>query len=225
MFEDKVPSKATFLDESFADEDPQFDTYKTKSLKELVASANKDNNSHFARVPRHFSVRKILERIRKKKNRHSQKFTRKEHSEDLEEEAVSSSRPLFIFPNYLQVPEKHKNRLIFGCLEMHEPIKDIIMLSSDNEDINEGPSKGKVPKEDINEGPSKEKLAPLGSSTRHRSEVGPGLAKLFKYGPPPDLLRCAELPIGVVFGLANLKTWDDIVQKMRRRKPGNCAAE
>ncbi|GKC24805.1 hypothetical protein Tco_1026955, partial [Tanacetum coccineum] len=56
-------------------------------------------------------------------------------------------------------------------------------------DINEGPSKGKVPKEDINEGPSKGKLAPLGSSARPRPEVGPELAKFFKYGPPPDLLR------------------------------------
>nr|GEW57714.1 hypothetical protein [Tanacetum cinerariifolium] len=37
-----------------------------------------------------------------------------------------------------------------------------------SEDINEGPSKGKVPKEDINEGPSKGKLAPLGSSARPR---------------------------------------------------------
>ncbi|GJS89021.1 hypothetical protein Tco_0771657 [Tanacetum coccineum] len=67
--------------------------------------------------------------------------------------------------------------------------KDIIVLSSDSEDINEGPSKGKVPKEDINEGPSKGKLAPLGSSARPRPEVGLELAKLFKYGPPPDLLR------------------------------------
>ncbi|GJX78402.1 hypothetical protein Tco_0325213 [Tanacetum coccineum] len=48
--------------------------------------------------------------------------------------------------------------------------KDIIVLSSDSEDINKGPSKGNVPKEDINEG-------------------GPELAKLFKYGPPPMLLR------------------------------------
>ncbi|GJY86824.1 hypothetical protein Tco_0500850 [Tanacetum coccineum] len=66
---------------------------------------------------------------------------------------------------------------------------NIIVLSSDSEDINEGPSKGKVPKEDINEGPSKGKLAPLGSSARPRNEVGPELAKLFKYGPPPNLLR------------------------------------
>ncbi|GKA97636.1 hypothetical protein Tco_0825530 [Tanacetum coccineum] len=67
--------------------------------------------------------------------------------------------------------------------------KDIIMLSSDSEDINEGPSKGNVPKEDINEGPSKGKLAPLGSSARPRPEVGLELAKFFKYGLPPDLLR------------------------------------
>ncbi|GKF34764.1 hypothetical protein Tco_0107964, partial [Tanacetum coccineum] len=57
----------------------------------------------------------------------------------------------------------------------------------DSEDINEGLSKGKVPKEDINESPSKGKLAPLGSSARPRPEVSPELAKLFKYGPPPDL--------------------------------------
>ncbi|GKD97684.1 hypothetical protein Tco_1381581, partial [Tanacetum coccineum] len=46
----------------------------------------------------------------------------------------------------------------------------IIVLSSDSEDVNEGPSKGKVPKEDINEGPSKGKLSPLGSSARPRPE-------------------------------------------------------
>ncbi|GJU83851.1 hypothetical protein Tco_1291397, partial [Tanacetum coccineum] len=65
---------------------------------------------------------------------------------------------------------------------------NIVVLSSDSEDINEGPSKGKMSKEDINEGPSKGKLPPLGSSTRPRPEVGPELAKLFKYEPPPDLL-------------------------------------
>nr|GEZ04600.1 hypothetical protein [Tanacetum cinerariifolium] len=62
-------------------------------------------------------------------------------------------------------------------LELSE--QDIIVLSSDSEDINEGPSKGNVPKEDINEGPSKGKLPPLGSSARPRPEVGPELAKLF----------------------------------------------
>ncbi|GJR38059.1 26S proteasome non-ATPase regulatory subunit 4 [Tanacetum coccineum] len=45
---------------SFAYEDAKFDTYKTKSLKEFVAAANKDNNSHFTHVPCHSSVRKIL---------------------------------------------------------------------------------------------------------------------------------------------------------------------
>ncbi|GKF23399.1 hypothetical protein Tco_0075721, partial [Tanacetum coccineum] len=66
---------------------------------------------------------------------------------------------------------------------------NIIVLSSVSEDINEGPSKGKVPKEDINKGPSKGKLPPLGSSARPMPEVGIEFAKLFKYGPPPDLLR------------------------------------
>ncbi|GKB34540.1 hypothetical protein Tco_0879482 [Tanacetum coccineum] len=158
-------------------------------------------------------------------------------------------------------------------------LADIIVLSSDSEDINEGPSKGKVPKEDINEGPSKGKLAPLGSSARPRPEVSPELAKLFKYGPPPDLLcwygyadvdeyiedpffdslekrpktrgayknilsyedtikkyvpvvksaskkaiyKIPQPIIGVVLGLANLKTWDDIVQKIGKRPPGNSA--
>ncbi|GJR06065.1 hypothetical protein Tco_0529049 [Tanacetum coccineum] len=179
-------------------------------------------------------------------------------------------------------------------------------INSDSEDINEGPSKGNVPNEDINEGPSKGKLPPLGSSVRSRPEVGPELAKLFKYGPPPDLLRWygyndvdeyiedtffdspeketkdkssidtfpdstdeetsdtkstnknitvgttgknilsyedtieKYVPVvksaskkaifkspqtitGVVFGLANLKTWDDIVQKMGKRPPGSYA--
>ncbi|GKG09601.1 hypothetical protein Tco_0338347, partial [Tanacetum coccineum] len=68
-------------------------------------------------------------------------------------------------------------------------LADIIVLSSDSEDINEGPSKGKVPNEDINEGHSKGKLPPLGSSVRSRPGVGPELVKLFKYKPPPDLLR------------------------------------
>nr|GEV43478.1 hypothetical protein [Tanacetum cinerariifolium] len=66
---------------------------------------------------------------------------------------------------------------------------DIIVLSSDSKDINEGPSKGKVPKKDINEGPSKEKLPHLGLSARPRLEVSSELAKLFMYGPPPALLR------------------------------------
>nr|GFB69727.1 hypothetical protein [Tanacetum cinerariifolium] len=65
----------------------------------------------------------------------------------------------------------------------------IIVLSSDSKDINQVPSKRKVSEEYINEGPSKGKLPPLGSSTRPRPEVGPELVKLFKYGPPPTLLR------------------------------------
>ncbi|GJZ65643.1 hypothetical protein Tco_0622339 [Tanacetum coccineum] len=146
---------------------------------------------------------------------------------------------------------------------------NIIVLSSDSEDINEGPSKGKVPKEDINEGPSKGKLPPLGSSARPRPEVGPELAKLFnpeketkdkssmdtfpgstdeetsdtestnkniivgttgknilsyedtieKYVPvvksasKKAIFKSPQIITGVVLGLANLKTWDDIVKK------------
>nr|GFA02150.1 hypothetical protein [Tanacetum cinerariifolium] len=65
----------------------------------------------------------------------------------------------------------------------------IIVLSSNSKDINEGPSKGNVLKKKINEGLSKGKLPPLGSFVRPRPEVGPKLAKLFKYVPPPDLLH------------------------------------
>nr|GEV53091.1 hypothetical protein [Tanacetum cinerariifolium] len=59
--------------------------------------------------------------------------------------------------------------------------KDVIILSSDSEDINEGPSKGKVPKKDINEGPSKGNM-PKGLM------LDPELAKVFKARPPPALL-------------------------------------
>nr|GEU99837.1 hypothetical protein [Tanacetum cinerariifolium] len=59
---------------------------------------------------------------------------------------------------------------------------DIIVLSSDNEDINEGLSKRKMPKEDINEGLSKRNLPPLGSSARPRPEVSLELAKLSSMG-------------------------------------------
>ncbi|GKA45003.1 26S proteasome non-ATPase regulatory subunit 4 [Tanacetum coccineum] len=137
---------------SFPHQDQEFDALKTITLRSFVAAANnnKDNNSHFPRVPRHSSVRKILvrsnilspseaaavplteeeikkkknkkmwERIRRKKNRHSQDLENnsqdlekhsqdsqdlEEHSENLEEEALSSSRPPVIFPDYLQVPE------------------------------------------------------------------------------------------------------------------------
>ncbi|GJY78021.1 26S proteasome non-ATPase regulatory subunit 4, partial [Tanacetum coccineum] len=137
---------------SFPHQDQEFDALKTITLRSFVAAANnnKDNNSHFPRVPRHSSVRKILvrsnilspseaatvplteedikkkknkkiwERIRRKKNRHSQDLENnsqdlekhsqdsqdlEEHSKNLEEEALSSSRPPVIFPDYLQVPE------------------------------------------------------------------------------------------------------------------------
>ncbi|GKC31600.1 hypothetical protein Tco_1038894, partial [Tanacetum coccineum] len=48
---------------------------------------------------------------------------------------------------------------------------NIIVLSSDSEDVNDGPSKGKVPK-DVNDGPSKRKFS-----------------KGVKDGPPTELLR------------------------------------
>ncbi|GJX67589.1 26S proteasome non-ATPase regulatory subunit 4 homolog isoform X2 [Tanacetum coccineum] len=101
---------------SFADEDPEFDTYKTKCLQEFVVAANKDNNSHFARVPPHSSVRDILvsskilssseaeavpsaeEEIKKRTGNRSKMNP---HSKDLEEEAKSSP-PLAIFPDSVQ---------------------------------------------------------------------------------------------------------------------------
>nr|GEW09534.1 hypothetical protein [Tanacetum cinerariifolium] len=222
--------------------------------------------------------------------------------------------------NLSTYPSKHEHIDTIPATESDEVLKssvenlilipseseDIIVLSSYCEDINEGASKGKVPKEDINKGPSEGKLPPLGSSTRPRPGVGPELAKLFKFGPPPALLRwygydgvdeyledtffdspeketkdkssmdtfpCStdketsdtesadkNISVGttgknilsykdtikkyvpvvksaskksiyksfqpitrVVLGLANLKTWDDIVQKMRKRPPGNSA--
>ncbi|GKA83328.1 26S proteasome non-ATPase regulatory subunit 4 [Tanacetum coccineum] len=125
---------------SFPHKDQEFDALKTITLRSFVAAANnKDNNSHFARVPCHSSVQKILvkaatvpltegeirkkmnkkmwERIRRKKNRHSQDLENnsrvlekhsqdsqdlEEHSENLEEEALSSTCPPVIFPDYLQ---------------------------------------------------------------------------------------------------------------------------
>ncbi|GJR97026.1 hypothetical protein Tco_0269200 [Tanacetum coccineum] len=120
----------------------------------------------------------------------------------------------------------------------------IIVLSSESEDINEGSSKGNVPKEDINGGPSKGKLPPLGSSARPRPEVGPKLAKLFNPEKKPKtrvawihsqyvhvvksaskkaIFKSPQTIIGVVLGLANLKTWDDIVQKMGKRPLGSYA--
>ncbi|GKB43102.1 26S proteasome non-ATPase regulatory subunit 4 homolog isoform X2, partial [Tanacetum coccineum] len=59
---------------SFEDEDQEFDSYKTKRLRSFVAAANRANNSHFARVPRHSSssssVRHIL--VSSKILRHSE---------------------------------------------------------------------------------------------------------------------------------------------------------
>nr|GEX09373.1 hypothetical protein [Tanacetum cinerariifolium] len=60
--------------------------------------------------------------------------------------------------------------------------KDVV-LSSDNEDINEGPSKGKVPKEGL----TVASLPNLGLSLRRRPYVRSELAKVFKARPPPSL--------------------------------------
>nr|GEY32770.1 peroxidase 27-like [Tanacetum cinerariifolium]GEY82585.1 peroxidase 27-like [Tanacetum cinerariifolium] len=135
---------------------------------------------------------------------------------------------------------------------------DIIGLSSDSGDINEGPSKRNMPKEGINKGPSKEKLPPLGSSGRPRPRTSKafqvwattsvaslvwicrcstdeessdyettvettGKDLLFnediieKYVPvqksasKKDIFK-SPIPItGVVLGLANVKTLDEIV--------------
>nr|GEW40746.1 cycloartenol-C-24-methyltransferase [Tanacetum cinerariifolium] len=71
--------------------------------------------------------KKMWERIRRKKNRHSQDLEKnsqelekhsqesqhlEEHSKNLEEEALSSSHPPVI-SLIIQVPEKHKNQLVF----------------------------------------------------------------------------------------------------------------
>ncbi|GJR33972.1 hypothetical protein Tco_1209656 [Tanacetum coccineum] len=192
-----------------------------------------------------------------------------------------SSKGLSNYLNNQQMVNDLKDDLTFvkSKLKLYDRFNDIIDLSSDSEDINEGPSKGKIPKEDINEGPSKGKLPPLGSSARPRPEVGPELAKLFnpeketkdkssmdtfpgstdeetsdtestdknitvgttgknllfyedtieKYVPvgksasKKAIFRIHQPITGVVLGLANLKTWDDIVQKIGKRKPGSYA--
>nr|GEZ07313.1 hypothetical protein [Tanacetum cinerariifolium] len=161
-------------------------------------------------------------------------------------------------------------RRLFNKISFRIPLQgtlDIIVLSSDTEDINEGSSKGKMPKEVINEGPSIKKLPPLGSFARPMLEVGPELAKLFnpeketkdkssmdtfpgstdeetsdtestdknitvgttcknilsyedtieKYVPivksatKKAIFKSPQTITGVVLGLSNLKTWDDII--------------
>nr|GEV31521.1 hypothetical protein [Tanacetum cinerariifolium] len=65
----------------------------------------------------------------------------------------------------------------------------IIVLSSDTEDINEDLSKRKVPKGDINEGPSKGKLPPLGSSARPRPKNWSKISKDFQVWATTGVLR------------------------------------
>ncbi|GKE30798.1 hypothetical protein Tco_1446182 [Tanacetum coccineum] len=122
--------------------------------------------------------------------------------------------------------------------------KDIIVLSSDSEDVNDGPSNGKVPK-DVNDGPSKGKF-PKGVNDGLPTEllkwygyadkkitVGTiGKNLLFyedtKYIPvrksaSQKAILKSHCPVtGVVLGLANDETWDAIVQKIKKR-PGNYA--
>ncbi|GJU53463.1 hypothetical protein Tco_1227177 [Tanacetum coccineum] len=190
---------------------------------------------------------------------------------------------------------------------------DLNVSSSDtDEDMNEAPSVASVPKEGPSvasvpkEGPSVASVPKEGPSIRKRPYVRPELAKVFKAGPPPELLKWNEystvdkyledtyfdgtdndttdnsmmdtflgstnedttdnettdkkitigttgknlifyedtlekyvlvgksdsqkaifkslIPItGVVLGLANIQTWDDIVQKIKKRNTGNCA--
>ncbi|GJW72336.1 hypothetical protein Tco_0129253 [Tanacetum coccineum] len=191
---------------------------------------------------------------------------------------------------------------------------DYLNVSSSDidEDMNEAPSVASVPKEGPSvasvpkEGPSVASVPKEGPSIRKRPYVRPELAKVFKAGPPPELLKWNEystvdkyledtyfdgtdndttdnsmmdtflgstnedttdnettdkkitigttgknllfyedtlekyvlvgksdsqkaifkspIPItGVVLGLANIQTWDDIVQKIKKRNTGNCA--
>ncbi|GJW27089.1 hypothetical protein Tco_0040900 [Tanacetum coccineum] len=121
----------------------------------------------------------------------------------------------------------------------------VIVLSSDSEDINEGQSKGNVPKEDINEGPSKGNMPNLEKETKDKSTMDtfPGSTdeetsdnettdnetSIEKYVPvgkstsQKSIFKSPQPITRVVLGLANLKTWDDVVQKIGKRKPGNCA--
>nr|GEW22068.1 ribonuclease H-like domain-containing protein [Tanacetum cinerariifolium] len=94
-------------------------------------------------------------------------FTRRDISYEVQQR-LNSGYCVFLGNNLLSWSSKSQPTLSRSNAE-----------ASDSEDINEGLSKGKVPKQDINEDPSKRKLPPLGSSARPRPEVGPVLAKLF----------------------------------------------
>ncbi|GJQ88947.1 hypothetical protein Tco_0000086 [Tanacetum coccineum] len=143
---------------------------------------------------------------------------------------------------------------------------NIIVLSSDSEDVNDGPSKGKVPK-DVNDGPSKKKFSkgmkdgpptellrwygyvdvsssdsfPFSTdeetskdetTNNKMSNKTTGKNLMFyedtKYIPvgksagQKSILKSNKRVTGTVLGLANLKTWDAIVQKIGKR-PGNYA--
>ncbi|GJR16202.1 hypothetical protein Tco_0798854 [Tanacetum coccineum] len=146
------------------------------------------------------------------------------------------------------------------------------VLHSDKEYINEGPSKGKVPKEDINEdllrwygyndedeyledtlfdSPEKETKDKSsmdtfpGSTDEETSDtestnkniiVGTTGKNILSYEDTIEkyvpvvksaskkaIFKSPQTITGVVLGVANLKTWDDIVKKIGKRKPGASA--
>ncbi|GJR38058.1 hypothetical protein Tco_1213742 [Tanacetum coccineum] len=82
---------------SFTDKDQELNAHKTESLKAFVAAVDKDNNSHFAHVPRHSSVRKILvssnilSPSEAKAVPSIEEEIKNHHSQNREEEVVSSS--------------------------------------------------------------------------------------------------------------------------------------
>ncbi|GKC06762.1 ARID DNA-binding domain-containing protein, partial [Tanacetum coccineum] len=82
---------------SFTDKDQELNAHKTESLKAFVAAVDKDNNSHFAHVPRHSSVCKILvsSNILSPPEAEAvpsiEEEIKNHHSQNREEEVVSSS--------------------------------------------------------------------------------------------------------------------------------------
>nr|GEZ08936.1 hypothetical protein [Tanacetum cinerariifolium] len=119
----------------------------------------------------------------------------------------------------------------------------IIVLSSDSEDINEGLSKGNVPKEDINDTfldslkketkdkssmdtflgitdeetsdtESTDKNITIGTTSKNILSYEDTIEKyvpVVKSASKKTIFQSPQTITGVVLGLANLKTWDDIV--------------
>ncbi|GJR46435.1 hypothetical protein Tco_1314538 [Tanacetum coccineum] len=127
--------------------------------------------------------------------------------------------------------------------------KDIIVLSSDSEDVNDGPSKRKFSK-GVKDGPPTELLRWYGyadvsssdsfsfstdeetsedeTTNNKMSNKTTGKNLMFyedtKYIPvgksagQKSILKSNKRVTGTVLGLANLKTWDAIVQKIGKRR-------